>query len=45
MKAVVSHVYGDADVLQVAEIDQPHIGDDDVLVRVRASGWSGRPGT
>src|SRR5690606_834315 len=38
MKAVVSHVYGDADVLQVAEVDQPRIGDDDVLVRVRAAG-------
>jgi NADPH:quinone reductase and related Zn-dependent oxidoreductases len=38
MKAVVSRVYGDADVLQVAEVDQPRIGDDEVLVRVRAAG-------
>jgi NADPH:quinone reductase and related Zn-dependent oxidoreductases len=38
MKAVVSHVYGDADVLQSAEVDRPRIGDDDVLVRVRAAG-------
>lgn len=38
MKAVVSPVYGDAGVLRVAEIDRPRIGDDEVLVRVRAAG-------
>jgi NADPH:quinone reductase-like Zn-dependent oxidoreductase len=38
MKAIVQHTYGSPDVLALQEVDQPQIGDDDVLVRVRAAG-------
>jgi NADPH:quinone reductase-like Zn-dependent oxidoreductase len=39
MRAIVQDVYGEAkDVLRVAEIDRPTIGDDEVLVRVHAAG-------
>jgi NADPH:quinone reductase-like Zn-dependent oxidoreductase len=38
MKAIVQDVYGSADVLELRDIDRPSIGDDDVLVRVRAAG-------
>jgi len=38
MKAIVQDTYGSADVLELREIDRPAIGDDDVLVRVRAAG-------
>ena len=38
MKAIVQDTYGSADVLELREIDEPAIGDDDVLVRVRAAG-------
>ncbi|MGH3116198.1 MAG: NAD(P)-dependent alcohol dehydrogenase, partial [Gaiellales bacterium] len=39
MKAIVQNVYGSApeDVLRLAEIGRPTIGDDEVLVRVRAA--------
>lgn len=38
MKAIVCNKYGPPDeVLQLAEIDKPAIGDNDVLVRVRAT--------
>lgn len=37
MKAIVYHEYGSPDVLRLADIDPPTIGDRDVLVRVRAS--------
>ena len=39
MRAIVQDKYGEdaADVLRLAEIDQPEVGDDDVLVRVRAA--------
>lgn len=38
MKAIVQDKYGPPeDVLQLREIDQPGVGDDEVLVRVRAS--------
>jgi len=37
MRAVVQDRYGSADVLEVREIDLPAVGDDEVLVRVRAS--------
>ena len=37
MKAVTRSRYGSADVLQVAETDLPAVGDEDVLVRVRAA--------
>ncbi|WP_166879951.1 NAD(P)-dependent alcohol dehydrogenase [Salinibacterium sp. ZJ450] len=51
MKAVVQRSYGTADVLTLADVATPVIGDDEVLVRVRAAGvnhadWvytSGRP--
>ena len=38
MKAITQDRYGEADVLRLREIDRPTIGDDDVLVRVRAAG-------
>ncbi len=38
MKAIVQDRYGTADILQLKEIDRPPVGDDDVLVRVRAAG-------
>jgi 2-desacetyl-2-hydroxyethyl bacteriochlorophyllide A dehydrogenase len=38
MKAVVQDRYGSPDVLQLREIDKPAVGDDEVLVRVRAAG-------
>jgi NADPH:quinone reductase-like Zn-dependent oxidoreductase len=38
MKAIVQDRYGDAEVLEFREIEAPVVGDDDVLVRVRAAG-------
>jgi NADPH:quinone reductase-like Zn-dependent oxidoreductase len=38
MKAIVRDRYGSADVLAVREVELPAVGDDDVLVRVRAAG-------
>jgi NADPH:quinone reductase-like Zn-dependent oxidoreductase len=38
MKAIVRDAYGSADVLQLRDIDRPVVGDDEVLVRVRAAG-------
>ena len=38
MRAVVQDVYGEADVLRLADIDRPTITDDEVLVRVHAAG-------
>jgi len=38
MKAVVQDVYGSADTLRLADVERPVIGDDEVLVRVRAAG-------
>ncbi|GAA2848097.1 NAD(P)-dependent alcohol dehydrogenase [Streptosporangium fragile] len=38
MKAIVQDRYGPADVLELRDIDPPAVGDDDVLVRVRAAG-------
>jgi len=38
MKAIVQDVYGSADVLELRDIDKPTIGDNDVLIRVRAAG-------
>jgi NADPH:quinone reductase-like Zn-dependent oxidoreductase len=51
MRAVVQNSYGSADLLQVRDVDMPVVGDDEVLVRVRAASvhpdvWhvvSGRP--
>jgi len=37
MKAIVYHKYGSPDVLELQEVDKPVVGDDDILVRVRAS--------
>ncbi len=37
MKAIVYHRYGSPDVLRCEEVAQPAVGDDDVLVRVRAA--------
>ena len=39
MRAIVQDRYGEtAEVLRLEEIDQPQIGADDVLVRIRAAG-------
>ena len=38
MKAVVQDVYGPADTLRLEDIERPVIGDDEVLVQVRAAG-------
>ena len=51
MKAVRQTRYGSPDVLRLADVPRPTVGDDDVLIRVRAAGvnhadWvytSGRP--
>src|SRR5207253_1773923 len=37
MKAIVYHRYGSPDVLECKEIEKPNPGDDEVLIRVRAS--------
>ncbi len=37
MKAIVQERYGSPDVLELRDIDRPTVGDDDVLVRVRAT--------
>jgi NADPH:quinone reductase-like Zn-dependent oxidoreductase len=38
MKAIVQDRYGSADVLEFRDIEEPAVGADDVLVRVRAAG-------
>ncbi|GIF22384.1 NADPH:quinone reductase-like Zn-dependent oxidoreductase [Actinoplanes tereljensis] len=38
MKAIVQDVYGDADVLRLADVPPPTPGPKDVLIRVRAAG-------
>jgi NADPH:quinone reductase-like Zn-dependent oxidoreductase len=38
VKAIVQDTYGSADVLELGDVDTPLIGDDDVLVQVRAAG-------
>ena len=38
MKAIVQDRYGSSDVLEFRDIDEPAVGDDDVLVRVHAAG-------
>ena len=37
MLAIVYHRYGSPDVLQLQKVDRPMVGDDDVLVQVRAA--------
>jgi len=37
MKAIVYHNYGSPDVLKCEEIEKPIVGDDDVLIKVRAA--------
>ena len=37
MKAIVQDRYGSAEVLEEREVAKPEIGDDDVLVRIRAA--------
>jgi NADPH:quinone reductase-like Zn-dependent oxidoreductase len=38
MKAMVQDRYGSGDVVEPRDIDKPAIGDDQVLIRVRAAG-------
>ena len=38
MKAITQDTYGSAAVLEARDIDMPEIGDDQVLIRVRAAG-------
>lgn len=38
MKAIIQDVYGSAEVLEFGDIDKPAVGDNDVLIRVRAAG-------
>jgi NADPH:quinone reductase-like Zn-dependent oxidoreductase len=38
MKAIVQDVYGNSDVLQLRDVQQPVPGDGEVLIRVRAAG-------
>src|SRR5262245_66612591 len=38
MKAIVQDRYGEADVLEFREIEEPEVGERDVLIRVRAAG-------
>lgn len=38
MKAIMQDVYGPVDGLELRDINEPHIGDEEVLVRVRAAG-------
>src|SRR5688572_18167523 len=38
MKAIVYRCYGEADVLQLEDIDRPSIADNQMLVKVRAAG-------
>lgn len=38
MKAIAQDLYGSADVLEVRDVDEPTVGEHDVLVRVRAAG-------
>jgi NADPH:quinone reductase-like Zn-dependent oxidoreductase len=47
IKAIIQHRYGSAleDVLRLQEMDRPTIGDEEVLVRVRAASVTGAPGT
>ena len=38
MQAMVQDTYGSAEVMQLRDIDKPEIGDNEVLVRIRAAG-------
>jgi NADPH:quinone reductase-like Zn-dependent oxidoreductase len=38
MKAIVQERYGDADVLEFRDVEEPRAGENDVLIRVRAAG-------
>jgi NADPH:quinone reductase-like Zn-dependent oxidoreductase len=38
MKAIVQDRYGEADVLEFRDVEEPQVGDRDVLIRVRAAG-------
>jgi NADPH:quinone reductase-like Zn-dependent oxidoreductase len=38
MKAIVQEEYGSADVLELGDIEEPEIGEGEVLVRVHAAG-------
>ena len=41
MKAIVQDRYGEADVLEFRDVEEPQVGEKDVLIRVRAAGVGG----
>ena len=45
MRAIVQVSYGESDVLRLEQISRPTIGDDEVLVRVRAAAVGRAVGT
>ena len=44
MRAIVQDGYGRADVLHLARITRPEMGDREVLIRVHAAGLDGASG-
>jgi NADPH:quinone reductase-like Zn-dependent oxidoreductase len=38
MKAIFQDGYGSTDVLKFGDVEKPEVGDDEVVVRVRAAG-------
>ena len=38
MKAIIQDRYGEADVLEFGDVEEPVVGEHDVLIRVRAAG-------
>lgn len=45
MGAITQTRYGNSDVLRLARVPRPVVGDDQVLIRVRAAGLEAAPST